>query len=114
MRVARSSAGDPPEQRLHPIQVPLEAEEVDRPLPGRRAEPFPQRTIEGQGGQGARETLHVARRDQPVAKVVESCAYYLNPFEWWAYSRDDHWPPSGKVAGLGWRRPIVRPLRRAA
>jgi hypothetical protein len=46
-----------------------------------------------------------------LPKVVESCAYYLNPFEWWAYSRDDHWPPSGKVRGLGWRRPIVRPLR---
>lgn len=55
----------------------------------------------------------VARgRREPFAKVVESCAYYLNPLEWWAYSRDDHWPPSGKVPGLGWRKPIVRPLRR--
>jgi hypothetical protein len=51
-------------------------------------------------------------RSVPIAKVIESCAYYLNPFEWWAYSRDDHWPPSGKVRGLGWRNPIVRPLRR--
>jgi len=51
-------------------------------------------------------------RSAPIAKVIESCAYYLNPFEWWAYSRDDHWPPSGKVPGLGWRTPIVRPLRR--
>jgi hypothetical protein len=47
----------------------------------------------------------------PLAKVVESCAYYLNPFEWWAYSRDGHWPPSGKVRSLGWRHPIVGPLR---
>ncbi len=54
------------------------------------------------------------RRDEPFTKVVESCAYYLNPFEWWAYSRDDHWPPSGKVRGLGWRKPIVAPLRRHA
>jgi hypothetical protein len=52
------------------------------------------------------------RRSDPFAKVVESCAYYLNPFEWWAYSRDDHWPPSGKLRGLGWRNPIVRPRRR--
>ena len=52
------------------------------------------------------------RRTDPFTRVVESCAYYLNPFEWWAYSRDDHWPPSGKVGGLGWRRPIVRPLHR--
>lgn len=54
----------------------------------------------------------VRRRSEKFTRVVESCAYYLNPFEWWAYSRDDHWPPSGKVAGLGWRKPIVRPLLR--
>jgi hypothetical protein len=51
------------------------------------------------------------RRSDPFGRVVESCAYYLNPFEWWAYSRDDHWPPSGKVRGLGWRNPVVRPRR---
>ncbi len=56
----------------------------------------------------------VKRRTDPFAKVVESCAYYLNPFEWWAYSRDGHWPPVGKVRGLGWRTPMVRPLRRPA
>jgi hypothetical protein len=50
------------------------------------------------------------RRDQPLAKVIESCAYYLNPFEWWAYSRDDHWPPSGLVHGLGWKQPAVQPF----
>jgi hypothetical protein len=54
------------------------------------------------------------RRSDSFTKVVESCAYYLNPFEWWAYSRDDHWPPSGKVSGLGWRNPVVRPLRRSS
>lgn len=48
------------------------------------------------------------RRDQPLGKVVESCAYYLNPFEWWAYSRDDFWPPTGLVDRLGWRAPAVR------
>ena len=52
----------------------------------------------------------VRRRDDRFTKVVESTAYYLNPLEWWAYSRDDHWPPSGKVAGLGWKRPCCRPL----
>ena len=51
----------------------------------------------------------VRRRSDPFGRVVESCAYYLNPFEWWAYSRDGHWPPSGKVQGLGWRNPLVRP-----
>jgi hypothetical protein len=47
-------------------------------------------------------------RREPLSKVVETCAYYLNPFEWWAYSRDGNWPPGSMVAGLGWRRPIVR------
>ena len=46
-------------------------------------------------------------RDQPIGKVVETYAYYLNPLEWWAYSRDDHWPPGGKIAGIGWKRPAV-------
>jgi len=49
-------------------------------------------------------------RRQPVGKLVESCSYYLNPFEWWAYSRQDYWPPAGKVADLGWKRPAARPL----
>ncbi|HEY5663276.1 MAG TPA: hypothetical protein VIS05_04490 [Ilumatobacter sp.] len=49
-----------------------------------------------------------SRRDERFTKVVESCAYYLNPFEWWAYSRDDHWPPVGKLDQLGWKRPAVR------
>lgn len=59
----------------------------------------------------------VGRRDEPVSRVVDTCAYYLNPLEWWAYSRDGVWPPSGVVRGLGWRRPAVRPFhatRRAA
>jgi hypothetical protein len=52
----------------------------------------------------------VRRRDQPFGRVVETCAYYLNPLEWWAYSRGGVWPPSAMVAGIGWREPIVRPL----
>jgi hypothetical protein len=50
------------------------------------------------------------RRHESFGQVVETCAYYLNPFEWWAYSRDGHWPPAQMVAGLGWRAPCVRPL----
>lgn len=48
------------------------------------------------------------RRDEPFLRIVESCAYYLNPFEYWAYSRDDHWPPRGLAGALGPRRPAVR------
>jgi hypothetical protein len=47
-------------------------------------------------------------RREPLTKVVETCAYYLNPFEWWAYSRDGNWPPGSMVAGIGWRHPMVR------
>jgi len=50
----------------------------------------------------------LARRDEPLTRVVESCAYYLNPFEYWAYSRDAHWPPNGLAASIGPRRPLVR------
>jgi hypothetical protein len=49
-------------------------------------------------------------RGRPWFGLVETYGYYLNPFEWWAYSRDDHWPPAGKLAGVGWERPIVRSL----
>ncbi|MGB9345079.1 MAG: hypothetical protein WCA90_03505, partial [Ilumatobacteraceae bacterium] len=66
------------------------------------------------GGAAGMAVWATRRRSEPFRRVVESCAYYLNPFEWWAYSRDDHWPPSGKVRGLGWRKPVVRPLRRPA
>lgn len=48
-------------------------------------------------------------RDVALPAVVETCAYYCNPCEWWAYSRDANWPPSGKLPDLGWTRPIVKP-----
>jgi hypothetical protein len=50
----------------------------------------------------------VRGRHQPFTRTVETYAYYLNPFEWWAYSRDDFWPPSKKLDGVGWKRPAVR------
>lgn len=49
-------------------------------------------------------------RKEPLGKAIESCSYYLNPYEWWAYSRDGFWPPSGKIEGVGWRKPAARPL----
>ena len=61
------------------------------------------------GGGAAGVAVWAARhRDRPLGKVVETYAYYANPFEWWAYSRDDHWPPSGKIDGIGWTKPAVR------
>ncbi|MEM1334110.1 MAG: hypothetical protein AAGG08_11680, partial [Actinomycetota bacterium] len=52
----------------------------------------------------------LGRRDQRPFAVVETVSYYLNPFEWWAYSRHGYWPPLGKVPDLGWRHPCCRPL----
>ncbi len=60
------------------------------------------------GAVGGAALWALRRRDEPLSKVVESCAYYLNPFEYWAYSRDDHWPPQGLVRSLGPVRPMVR------
>ena len=40
----------------------------------------------------------VRGRRERFAGVVETCAYYLNPFEWWAYSR------GGNVAAAQGRR----------
>ena len=62
------------------------------------------------GGAAGMAVWLVSQRSEPFTRVVESSAYYLNPLEWWAYSRDDHWPPAGKVAGLGWKRPVCRPF----
>lgn len=53
-------------------------------------------------------TWLVRRRGRPLGRLVESYAYYCNPLEYWAYCRDDHWPPAGLVAGAGPRRPVVR------
>ena len=60
------------------------------------------------GAVGGAALWATRRRDEPFSKVVESCSYYLNPFEYWAYSRDDHWPPAGLAPSLGPRRPAVR------
>ena len=47
-------------------------------------------------------------RTQPRGAVIEAYSYYMNPFEWWAYSRDGFWPPSGLLQGMGWKGPVVR------
>lgn len=51
-----------------------------------------------------------ARRRGKVGKVVETYAYYCNPIEWWAYSRDGRWRPRQMVEGCGWKRSAVNPL----
>ena len=45
-----------------------------------------------------------------VWKVVETLAYYDNPFEYWAYRKDDYWPPMGAHPRYVWG---ARRLRRS-
>jgi hypothetical protein len=45
-------------------------------------------------------------RRERLWNVVDTTAYYSNPLEWWAYSREGRWPPPGAIADLTWRRPI--------
>lgn len=61
------------------------------------------------GGIGGAVIWLIRRPDARFTKAVETTAYYANPIEWWAYCRDDHWPPSGAADGLVWRRRCCRP-----
>ena len=40
---------------------------------------------------------------KPVAKSVLTVAYYNNPFEYFAYRRDEYWPPAGADKSLTWK-----------
>jgi RHS repeat-associated protein len=40
--------------------------------------------------------------DQDLGSLIETAAYYDNPFEYWAYNNDDKWPPSGANDDLAW------------
>lgn len=46
-------------------------------------------------------------RQRRLASVVETYAYYANPLEWWAYSREGNWPPARMECDLAWKRPLV-------
>lgn len=37
--------------------------------------------------------------------LIETAAYYDNPFEFWAYKRDEHWEDNSADPTLKWRRP---------
>ena len=57
--------------------------------------------------------LWVTRRPaEGLRRTVDSVAYYCNPFEWWAYSREGRWPPPQAVKRFVWPRPLARKLRR--
>jgi len=41
-------------------------------------------------------------------QVIETFAYYNNPFEYWAYRKDDYWPPRGAHPRYAWAPGRVR------
>lgn len=40
--------------------------------------------------------------DKNFGTLLETTAYYDNPFEYWAYNNDSNWPPSGSGSDLRW------------
>jgi len=40
--------------------------------------------------------------DEDYGSVIETAAYYDNPFEYWAYKNDSNWPPSGANPVIAW------------
>jgi hypothetical protein len=43
-------------------------------------------------------------RHESLREVVDTIAYYSNPFEWWAYRREGRWPPPAAITRLTWPR----------
>ena len=51
------------------------------------------------------------RERATLAQFVDAHAYYRNPFEWHAYSRDGNWPPRSANPELVWDRPFPSIIR---
>jgi hypothetical protein len=59
-------------------------------------------------------TRRRAGRVPGIGATIDAFAYYRNPFEWWAYSREGRWPPPRADRALVWRRPMTAVSRAAA
>ena len=44
----------------------------------------------------------LAKDRRHLWSIIETLAYYDNPFEYWAYRNDDYWPPYGARRGYTW------------
>ena len=44
------------------------------------------------------------RSEVPLTRLIETTAYYDNPFEYWAYRNDDHWDNNSALRVLKWGR----------
>ncbi len=66
--------------------------------------PFFQATyvVWGIGGLIAGTAYWCFNSDQSWGSMVETAAYYDNPFEYWAYNNNNNWRPSGANEELAW------------
>ena len=56
------------------------------------------------GGVVVGTVVWLFHRDESWRRLVETAAYYDNPFEYWAYRNDENWPPAGAHPLLAWRK----------
>jgi RHS repeat-associated protein len=56
----------------------------------------------GIGGFIVGSVVWLTDTNQNWGSLVETAAYYDNPFEYWAYKNDSNWPPSGANPTLRW------------
>jgi hypothetical protein len=54
------------------------------------------------GGAVVGALVWLGHRDQPLFSLVETAAYYDNPFEFWAYRHEGRWPPNRAHPLLAW------------
>ena len=57
--------------------------------------------VTGGGGAAGLATALITDRRR-IWSVVETFAYYDNPFEYWAYRKDRYWPPRGAHPRFVW------------
>jgi hypothetical protein len=54
------------------------------------------------GGVLVGTVVWLVHRHESWRRLVETAAYYDNPFEYWAYRNDENWPPPGAHPLLAW------------
>jgi hypothetical protein len=58
--------------------------------------------IWGTAGAVVGAAVWLVHRDESLPALVQTAAYFDNPFEYWAYRNDHNWPPSGAHRLLTW------------
>ncbi len=56
----------------------------------------------GAGGAVVASVVWAGDSDEDLASLVQTAAYFDNPFEYWAYTANDYWLPPGVGERLAW------------